>query len=92
LKKENLICGLYLAHLSAAQEWGRTWYVIENYINKAVNEELTRKYSTMDEKLKKISNIQIDKPDSIKNLYLCIINKSIVFYPHEVLLFEKGLK
>ena len=46
----------------------------------------------MDEKLKKISNIQIDKPDSIKNLYLCIINKSIVFYPHEVLLFEKGLK
>jgi len=47
LKKENLNCGLHLAHLSAVQELGKTWYVIENYINKAVNEELKRKYRTI---------------------------------------------
>lgn len=67
--------------------------VIENYINKAVNEELQRKYRTMDEKLKKISNIQTDKPDNIENFYLRVINKTdIVFYPHEISLFDKGLK
>lgn len=43
LKKENLICGLYLAHLSSTQEWSKTQYVIENYVNKAVNEELRKK-------------------------------------------------
>lgn len=92
-KKENLNCGLYLAHLSTAQEGGKTCYVIENYINKAVNEELKRKCRTVDEKLKKLSNIQIDKPDNIENFYLHIINKTdIVFYPHEISLFDKGLK
>jgi len=93
LKKENFNCGLHLAVLSAAQVWGKTWYVIENYINKSVNEELQRKYRTMDEKLKKISNIQKDKPDNIENFYLHVINKTdIVFYPHEISLFDKGLK
>ena len=47
----------------------------------------------MDEKLKKISNIQKDKPDNIENFYLHVINKTdIVFYPHEISLFDKGLK
>lgn len=58
-----------------------------------MNEELKRKYRTMDEKLKKISNIQIDKPDNMENFYLRIINKTdIVFYPHEISLFKEGLK
>jgi hypothetical protein len=80
LKEVNLNCGLYPTHLSAARIWGKTWCVIENYINKAANEELKRKYRTMDEKVKKIYNIQIDKLDIIENFYLRIINKSDIVF------------
>jgi cobalamin-dependent methionine synthase I len=67
--------------------------MLKNYINKSLNKELERKYKTMDEKLKEVSNIQIDKPDNIENLYPCVINKTdIVLYTHEISLFIKGLK
>lgn len=40
MKKEKLNCALYCAHLRAAQEWGKIWCVIENYINRTLNEEI----------------------------------------------------
>jgi hypothetical protein len=91
--KKKLNCALYQAHLRAAKEWGKTCYVIKNYINRSLNEELERKYKTMCEKLKEVPNIQIDKPDNIENFYPCVINKiDIVFYTPEISLFDKGLK
>ena len=49
-KKDKLNNDLYVIHLKAAQEWGSTWYVILDSRHESINQELERKYKTMDEK------------------------------------------
>jgi len=47
----------------------------------------------MEEKLNKLTNIQIDKPHNTKKLYPWVINKTdIIFSNDELLLLNKGLK
>ena len=37
MKKEKLNTALYKAHLRVAQEWGKTWYLIEKSTNEALS-------------------------------------------------------
>ena len=47
----------------------------------------------MEEKLNKLTNIQIDKPYNTKNFYPPVINKTnIIFSNDELLILSKGLK
>jgi hypothetical protein len=39
-------------HLKVAHEWGYTWYTILDSIHESMNQELERKYKTIEEKLK----------------------------------------
>ena len=41
-KKEKLNKDLYNIHLKAAQEWGNTWHIIQDFIHKSTNQELAK--------------------------------------------------
>jgi predicted RNase H-like nuclease (RuvC/YqgF family) len=53
MKKEKLKNELYRIQLKAAHEWGNTLYTILDSIHESINQELGRKYKTIEEKLKK---------------------------------------
>jgi len=93
MKKEKLNNELYEVHLKAAREWGKAWKPIENFKHDTTNKELERKYKTMEEKLDKLTNIQMEKPYNTKKFYHHVINKTdIIFSNDELLLLSKGPK
>jgi hypothetical protein len=47
----------------SAHEWGKNWYLIAESINDTLNKEMQDKYSTLDEKLKKL---KIHKKEKIQ--------------------------
>jgi hypothetical protein len=67
MKKEKLNNELYRIHLRAAQKWGNVWYVILDSVHVSINQELERKYKTIDDKFKKLVHSQIKKPDNSDN-------------------------
>jgi U3 small nucleolar ribonucleoprotein component len=69
-KKDKLNNDLYNIHLEAAQEWGNTWYIILDSIHESINQELERKYKTIDMKLKKLVHTQTRNPDYQRHFYL----------------------
>ena len=53
MKKEKQKNDSYRIQLKAANELGNTWYTILDSIHESINQELERKYKTIEEKLKK---------------------------------------
>ena len=62
---------LYKAHLQAALEWGKSWYLFHKSIKETINRKLERKYKILEDKLNKL--VQSQKQ---------IINHNINFYPY----------
>jgi hypothetical protein len=50
-KKERLNLELYKCHAQAANEWGHIWYTIHKSINDSINQEIEKKYMTIDKKI-----------------------------------------
>jgi hypothetical protein len=79
--------------LQAAREWGNAWYSIHTAIHYLINQEIEKKYRTLDEKINKLLNTQTKKLENSTDLYLRVINKTnIIFSNEELLLLYKGLK
>ena len=92
-KKETLNKELYKRHLQAAQEWGNLWYTIQNSIQQSINTDMEKKYKVMDEKIKKLTQSQSQKPPNGKQFYPRVVNKTnIIFTDGEMELLNKGLK
>jgi hypothetical protein len=92
-KKQHLNCELYQAHPKATQEWNGTWHLISSHIDTAVNTEATRKYTTIKNKLVKLTHQQTKTVESNTCFYPRVINStSIQFTIDELALLEKGLK
>jgi hypothetical protein len=53
MKKEKLKNNLYRIQLKSVHKLGNIWYTILDSIHKPINQELERKYKTIEEKLKK---------------------------------------
>jgi hypothetical protein len=86
---------LYSIQLKAAQEWGSTSYVIFYSIHESINQELERKYETIEEKLKKKKTFTfLDKKTDYKgSFYPSVINKTnITVTNDESTLLNKDLK
>jgi len=93
MKKEKLNNHLYRIHLKAAHALGNTWYTILDSIHESINQELDRKYKTIEEKLKKKVHTQTKKTDNTGNFYLRVIKKiDITVTSYELALLNKGLK
>jgi hypothetical protein len=58
-----------LLKLKAAQEWGRTWYIILDSIIGSTNLEIESKYRTIDNKIKKLSKVQTQNNELQKLFY-----------------------
>jgi hypothetical protein len=68
---------LYRIHLKDAQDWGSTWHVILDSIHESTNQELEKKYKTIEEKLKKTcTHPDKKKPDYKGNFYPQVINQT----------------
>ena len=85
---------MYNIHLKAAQEWGNTWYIILDSIYESINQELERKYKTVEEKNKKnLVHTQTKNLNYKGNFYPHVINETdITFTNNELTLLNKGLK
>jgi len=57
-KKEKLNTDLCKIHLQATQEWGKTWYFIIGSLNESINQELNKKYKTLDDKLMNMFSVR----------------------------------
>jgi hypothetical protein len=68
LWKKKLKNDLYRIRLKAAHEWGNTWYTILDSIHESVNQELERKYKTIEEK--KLVHTQTIKPTTWETFIL----------------------
>jgi hypothetical protein len=68
-KKQQLNNELYKIHLKAAQEWGSTWYIIQDSIIDSTNHEIESKYRTIDKKIKKLSKVQTQNTELQKLFY-----------------------
>jgi hypothetical protein len=91
MKKEKQKNDLYRIQLKAANELGNTWYTILDSIHESINQELERKYKTIEEKLKKKSCTYLEKKiDNMGNFHPRVINKTFTNY--ELTLPHKGLK
>jgi hypothetical protein len=62
LKKDKLNKQLYYAHLKATQEWGKSWHITRNSIHDSINNEMDRKYNTINHKLNKLGKTQTSTP------------------------------
>ena len=69
MEEEKLNNGLYNVHLKAAQEPGKEWYPNEKSINESINEELGSKCKKMEDKLRKLTNIQTEKLDNMTEFH-----------------------
>jgi hypothetical protein len=61
---------LYSIHLKTAQEWGNTWYIILDSIHESINQELERKYKTIEEKIKNNLYIPRQKTPTTKETFI----------------------
>jgi hypothetical protein len=94
MKKDKLNRQLYHAHLKAAQEWGKSWHTICNFIHDSINKEMDKKYNTINQKLKKkLEKTQYPNPEYHKKFYPRVVNKTnIVFTADELTLLNKDFK
>jgi len=53
-KKKKLNKELYYAHLKAAYEWGNSWSIIIDSVHESINNEMEKKYKTINQKNGKI--------------------------------------
>jgi molybdenum-dependent DNA-binding transcriptional regulator ModE len=61
------------------KEWRKIWYPIGDSTDKTINKELVREYKTVEEKLKKSTNIQTDKLKTKGNSSLVSLIKPTLF-------------
>jgi len=92
-KKEMLNREVYRRHLQVAQEWSSWWDVIHESTLQEINTEMDRKYKRMDDKTKRLTQNQAQKPKTDTNFYPRVVNNtSIKFSDEEMELLNKGLK
>jgi archaellum component FlaF (FlaF/FlaG flagellin family) len=68
-------------------------YIILDSIHESINQELEKKYKTLDEKLNRLVRTQTYKPDNTANFYPRVVNKAnVTFSDDELTLLNNGLK
>jgi hypothetical protein len=75
-KKQLLSNKLHKIHLKAAQEWGITWYIIQDSIIDSTNHEIESKYRNIDKKIKKLSKVQTHNKELQKLFYPRVDNRT----------------
>jgi hypothetical protein len=92
-KKDKLNLGIHHFHLQAAKEWDRLWDFILPSINNDLNLIMESKYKHLNQKIKKLTKSQTDKPRTNSRFYPRVVNKTnISFTNEEMALLNKGLK
>lgn len=92
-KKEKLNQDLYTLHLKAALEWGSLWPIIQDNIIGNLNNEMKKKYQTLDKKLNTLVNTKAQNQHHNIQFYPRVVNKTnIKFTDCEMTLLNKGLK
>jgi hypothetical protein len=82
-KKELLNLELYTCHIQATNEWGKEWYIIHEPIQDSINLEMEKKYKTMDDKINKLIQYQMNKPSNITSFYPRVVNKTNIIFSEE---------
>jgi hypothetical protein len=91
-KKEQLNIDLYKSHIEAANEWGNAWHTIHNAVHDSINQEMEKRYRVMDNKLNKLLDEQMGKPNDTTCYSSVIKYTAIIFSSEELQLLNKGLK
>ena len=69
------------------------WYSIQNHINEKLNQDMEKKYKTLDLKINKLAHHQNKNLETSTQFYPRVINKTdIEFSNDEITLLNKGLK
>jgi hypothetical protein len=86
---------LYHNHISLANIWGNMWEYtrIHDTIEADLHEIMNNKYQTLNNKISKLTQVQITKPKAQQTFYPRVINNtSITFTTDELNLLNKGPK
>ena len=93
VKKQWLNHQIYKIHLLLANTWGKTWPYIHLTIEDKLKKAIQHKYTTLDNKLDRLSQIQTKKPNEIHTFYPRVVNNTnITFTDNETNLLNKGPK
>jgi hypothetical protein len=95
IKKQQLNNQLYTRHLRNADYWQSSWPLIENDINQNLNEELSKHYTKLNNKINKLNKQQNDNTQSTskQTFYPRVHNMTkIQFTKQEQDLLNKGSK
>jgi hypothetical protein len=65
-------------HLKAAQETGSIWHVILDSKHESINQELQKKYKTIEEKLKKLVHTKTKKNPTTKETFILELSTELV--------------
>jgi len=91
-KEKTLNQELYRCHLQAAQEWGKCWNCIQEYIIYRVNTDMEKNYKTMDDKIRLIQTTTRKQKTDVSFHPRVINNSNIEFCEEELSLLNKSLK
>ena len=73
--------------------WGKTWPYIHLTIEDKLKKAIQHKYTILDNKLDRLSQIQTNKPNEIHTFYPRVVNyTNITFTDNETNLLNKGPK
>ena len=90
-RKDKLNQELYTAHLKAANEWGSLWSYIQDSTHENINQEMDKKYQSLDKKIRKLVNTQNQRPTARTEFYPRVVNKTeICFTDEELELLNKA--
>jgi hypothetical protein len=91
-KKQTLNETLYKIHLQAANGWGKTWDIINQYITQKLDKKMENKYKIIHNKIKKLTNkTQNNKTKNAFHKHTENLT-NVTFTEAEMQLLNKGLK
>ena len=93
MKKDRLNESLYKAHLQAALEWGKSWYLNQDNITNSMNLKLADVYETLNKKLSQLTHNQKETIEEKHKFFQRVTNlTNINFTKEKTNLLNKGLK
>ena len=83
MKKDRLNESLYKAHLQAAIEWGKSWYLIQDNITNSMNLKFADVYETLNKKLSQLTHNQKETIEEKHKFFQRVANLTNINFTKE---------